>query len=416
MSKKVKIGVFGAGRGSTMVGVMSQHPDAELVAICDKFKPALESCRQLAEKHGEKVTLYEDFDKFLEHDMDAVVLANYATEHAPYAVRCLRSGRHVTSEVLACETMAEAVELVEAVEETGKVYTYSENYCYFRSTAEMKKIYRRGDIGEFQHGEGEYVHDGESIRHLITYGQRDHWRNWIPATFYCTHAAGPIITITGLRPVKVVAFDTPNKFARYTGKRAGEGAMLCVQFENGATGKFLQGGYRRSMESIWYCVYGTNGQMESDRFGARENMLHTWIQDAGKADYYEPKPDKENELSRATEGHGGSDYWTMQHFLDCILDREGREEAIDVYTGLDMTMIGTLGYRSAWEGNRPVEIPDLRDKSQRDKYRDDHFCCDPKYAGPGQPESCSFGRIEIPDVVYDMVRIKYETETKNKRD
>ena len=38
---KVKIGVFGAYRGMTMINVLLQHPDAELVAICDKFVPAL---------------------------------------------------------------------------------------------------------------------------------------------------------------------------------------------------------------------------------------------------------------------------------------------------------------------------------------------------------------------------------------
>lgn len=36
------------------------------------------------------------------------------------------------SEVLPCETMAQAVELVETVERTGLVYCYAENYCYMR--------------------------------------------------------------------------------------------------------------------------------------------------------------------------------------------------------------------------------------------------------------------------------------------
>ncbi len=34
--------------------------------------------------------------------MDAVVLANYAHEHAPFAIRCLNEGKHVLSEVLPC--------------------------------------------------------------------------------------------------------------------------------------------------------------------------------------------------------------------------------------------------------------------------------------------------------------------------
>ena len=125
---KLKIGVFGAARGMTMIRVLLRHPDAEVVAICDKYRPLLDKAAKAAEDAGISVALYEDFEDFFRHDMDAVVLANYATEHAPFAVRLLDSGRHVLSEVLPCETMAQAVELIEAVERSGKVYAYAENY------------------------------------------------------------------------------------------------------------------------------------------------------------------------------------------------------------------------------------------------------------------------------------------------
>ena len=174
MGKKIKIGVFGTYRGMTMIEVLSQHPNAELVAICDKYRPLLDKCKAALEQHGVKAALYEDFERFFEHDMDAVVLANYANEHAPFAIRLLDSGRHVCSEVLPVETLAQAVALVEAVERSGKVYTYAENYCYFAATQEMKRRYRAGELGEFTHGEGEYVHDCESIWGDITYGERDH--------------------------------------------------------------------------------------------------------------------------------------------------------------------------------------------------------------------------------------------------
>ena len=83
---KVKIGVFGAYRGMTMINVLLQHPDAELVAICDKFVPALEKAGKAAEEAGLKIALYENFEDFFKHDMDAVVLANYANEHATSAM------------------------------------------------------------------------------------------------------------------------------------------------------------------------------------------------------------------------------------------------------------------------------------------------------------------------------------------
>ena len=406
---KVKVGVFGGRRGGTMIDVMSRHPDAELVAICDSDSQVLDKARTLAERNGSKVTLYSDFERFSEHDMDAVVLANYATEHAPFAVKLLNSGRHVTSEVLACQTLAEAVALVEAVERSGKVYTYAENYCYFRGTMEMQRLYRKGDIGEFIHAEGEYVHDCESIWVDITRGEKDHWRNWIPATYYCTHAIGPILTITGSRPTRVSAYETRNVNKRKFGSRAADGAVIVCQMDNGATAKFLPwANFKRNPESIWYAVYGSKGMMETDRWEALFNKLNVYIEgDDGSMmeRSYHPRSHLETQLSRTIGGHGGSDFYTMHFFLDSILDRPGKEYAIDVYQALDMTLPGVLGYRSIWEGNIPLEVPDLRNKLARVKYSEDHWCCDPAKAGPGQPDaSCSSDKVVISDDLYKRQR------------
>ena len=133
--KKVRIGVLGAYRGTSMINYCKRADHAEVVAICDKSPEALDAQREAAA--GLDITFYDHFDKFIEHDMDAVVLANYANEHAPFAIRCLKKGLHVFSEVLPVQNMKEAVELVEAVEESGLVYAYGENYCYMPASYEM---------------------------------------------------------------------------------------------------------------------------------------------------------------------------------------------------------------------------------------------------------------------------------------
>ena len=93
MANKIRIGVFGAFRGKTMIQVLAYHPDAALVAVCDRHRLLLDEVGKLAEEAHIQVALYEDFEEFFQHDMDAVVLANYANEHAPYAIRLLRAGR-----------------------------------------------------------------------------------------------------------------------------------------------------------------------------------------------------------------------------------------------------------------------------------------------------------------------------------
>lgn len=51
-----------------------------------------------------------------------------------------------------------------------------------------------------------------------------------------------------------------------------------------------------------------------------------------------------------------------------------------------------------------MEIPNLRDKAVREKYRNDTACTDPKVAGDQLLPSCSTGDPEVADEVYDRIR------------
>jgi predicted dehydrogenase len=413
-SRKIRVGVFGAGRGMTMINVMARHPDAELVAICDKYAPLLDKCRKITDARGLKVAYYEDFEKFFQHDMDAVVLANYANEHAPFAARLLLSGRHVTSEVLPVETMAEAVQLVEAVEKSGKVYTYAENYCYFAATQEMKRLYRAGDIGEFTHGEGEYVHDCESIWPAITYGEKLHWRNRLYSTYYCTHSVGPVLTITGTRPVRVVGFESPNvQNMANVGYSAGTSGMIVAQMSNGATMKSLHGSLKREPCAIWYSIYGQKGMMESDRWHDGVARIHLFKEGDSLTETevsYHPRARVDTALSRLIQGHGGGDFYTMHYFLEKILGRSGGEESIDVYQAIDMGITGILAYRSILGGNVPLEVPDFRIPANREAFRDDHYCTNPNAPEKYRLPLCSFTPPQIPDKVFEDVRKRWLKE------
>ncbi|MBE6937664.1 MAG: hypothetical protein E7460_03820, partial [Ruminococcaceae bacterium] len=81
MNKKLRIGVFGGARGNAMIQVLLHHPHAQLVAVCDKYEPLLRQAEENAKKAGLDIRCFADFDEFIKYDMDAVVLANYATEH-----------------------------------------------------------------------------------------------------------------------------------------------------------------------------------------------------------------------------------------------------------------------------------------------------------------------------------------------
>ena len=412
MDKKIRVGVFGAARGMTMINVLAKHPDAQLVAVCDKYTPLLDGVRKKAGEHHLETALYEDFEEFFAHDMDAVVLANYANEHAPYAVRLLQSGRHVMSEVLPCETMAQAVELIEAAEASGKVYAYAENYCYMKGPFEMWQRYAAGDIGEVQYAEGEYIHDCSSILPRITYGQRDHWRNRMYSTFYCTHSLGPPLAITGRRPVQVVGFET-NMNLEGLEKTAhsvlcGCGGIEMVTLDNGAVVKSVHGWLKREPSSYNYQVYGTKGMLETDRWDG--NKMSAYIEGEklckGELTHYAPEAFSAGELARQTGGHGGSDYYTTHFFLEKILGRpDGDRFSIDVYKAVDMGICGILAYRSVLNGNVPVRVPDLRNQAQRELYRNDHACTNPAVAGAQLlPVTPQLDISQTPEEAYEKIR------------
>lgn len=401
---KVRIGVLGGYRGSSMINYCKRANNAEVVAICDKSHEVLDAQRGNAE--GLNVTFYDNFEDFINHDMDAVVLANYANEHAPFAIRAMKRGLHVFSEVLPVQTMKEAVELIEAVEETGKIYAYGENYCYMPAPYEMKKLYRQGKIGEFEYGECEYIHNCESIWHSITYGEEDHWRNNMYSTFYCTHSLGPIIHMTGLRPVSVTGFEGSKCERKLRmGAKGGSFGIEMVTLENGGIVKSIHGGLYKN--SIWYCAYGSKGRMECGREDARDGHIakiyvnadeYSGGYDTERYESYEPK----NELDASIDGfgHGGSDFYSMYHFVERIRGNT-QADTIDVYEAMDMFLPGMFAYRSILNGGAPVEIPNLRDKAVREAWRNDTACTDPKVAGDMLLPTCAQGTPDIDQGVYD---------------
>ncbi len=413
MDRKIKIGVLGGYRGSSMINYCERADNAEIVAICDKSAEVLNYQREKLK--DDNITYYDNFEDFIKHDMDAVVLANYANEHAPFAVRALKQGLHVFSEVLPCQNMKEAVELVEAVEETGLIYAYGENYCYMPAPYEMKKLYQQGKIGEFEYGECEYIHNCEPIWQSITYGEKDHWRNNMSSTFYCTHSLGPIIHMTGLRPVSVVGFEgIKTERNLRTGSKSGQFGIEMVTLENGGIIKSIHGGLY--INSIWYSAYGSKGRMECGREAANDGHIYKIFVDSdeysggydtAKAESYEPKHGMEDKVEGF--GHGGSDFYSMYNFIEKI---KGNTEAdtIDVYEALDMFLPGIFAYRSILKGNTPMAIPDLRDKNERSRWRNDTACTDPKAAGDMLLPTFSKGTPEIDDSVYDHMKKLWEEE------
>ncbi len=406
----IKIGVMGAYRGKSMIDVLMYYHEAALVAVCDMYAPALEKIRVAAEKANMQVALYNNFDDFIKHDMDAVILANYADEHAPFAIRCLKAGKHVMSEVLPAETMAQAVELIEAVEESGKVYTYAENYCYMRDAFELWKRYETGAYGDIVYAECEYIHDCASVWPQISYGDKNHWRNRMHPNFYCTHSLGPILAMAKQRPVKVVGYELPQseKNLEMAGLVRGAGLEM-VTLENGAVVKSLHGGLKREPSTNFYQIYCQKGVLEGERSPSGKRVTIYREDDGkvcvGKTESYEPQNEMMSDAAKHFTTHNGSDFYAPYVFIQKILGKPDGKWAIDVYEAVDMGICGILAYRSTLNGNQPMSVPNFRNKEERDLYRNDNACTNPKVASGDELLPITGHEINtVSDEMYDKIR------------
>ena len=226
----IKMGVFGAWRGNSYIDLMLSEPEIDLVAICDKNADTL-----CDDKRLEKIPKFRDFDEFLasgkENGMNAVFLANYFHQHAPFAIKAMNAGLDVFSECTAASTLRECVELVEAVEKTGRKYILTENYPFSTQNLKMGKIVSSGELGTLLYAEGEYNHSGDNAELRKYTPSEFHWRAWMPRTYYVTHALGPIMYMTKSMPKYVSAraahSDLLYKIRDWRHNYDGVGMMFC---------------------------------------------------------------------------------------------------------------------------------------------------------------------------------------------
>ena len=391
-TKPIRVGVVGVGRGRSFIGAATAT-GMKLVALCDTWDERLAK-----EANALGVATYLDYDEFLAHDMDAVVLANYFHQHTPFAIKALQADKHVMSETAACHTLGEGVALARAVEKSGKIYMLAENYPYMAFNQEMKRLYQQGLIGEFKCGEGEYVHPDPPEVKLGRSCGRNHWRNWIPATYYCTHSIAPVMYITDTRPVKVNGFVVPYDYSDPSKTlhmdRADTAAMIVCRMDNEAVLKSLHGALRG--HGNYVRIHGNKGLMENARHGDKQRLRvwrEPWEKNQGEPVETVYTPDFPNHHAEATRaGHGGGDFFTSYYFAEAI--RSGEPPYLDVYRGIDMSIAGIQAWRSALNDSAPIAVPDFRDEAVRQQYENDDWSPDPDRSKEGQPPSSILGTIE----------------------
>ncbi len=364
----IRFGVIGLNRGESFVKICRAVGYSTVTALYDID---LSRTEQLAATINARA--FDDFQAFLNADIDAVVVASPMPYHAAQSIAALNAGKHVLSEVTSCRTVAEAQALVRAASQASPghsmVYMLAENYRYLDEVELLKRLHDDRRFGELYFGEGEYLHDCKGLWHHADDSLT--WRGQGLLSVYCTHSLGPLLYITGERVTQVSALAVPG------GKFEPEVTfptmhLLQMVTEGGLTLRVrVDHVSPRPHQMAYYALQGTAGSYEAWRGLGDASKI--WLADedepslsraparwqalADLAPRYIPERLQAPPAARSG-GHGTSEYWLLRDFLRAV--RGEAPSPIDLYRGLDYTLPVLYAVDSAAAGGVPITVPDPR--------------------------------------------------------
>lgn len=252
MSRKIRYGMIGGGRGAFIGGVhriaaaidqqtelvcgaFSSHPQKSKDSGADFFLPA-ERCYGTFE---EMIQAEAALPAEVRMDFVSIVTPNHM--HFPAAKVALESGFHVLSDKPATFDLAQAKALAGIVKASGKLYGVSYNYTGYPMIRQARQMIEQGQLGELRKVVVEYP-QGWLATMLENTGQKQ--ASWRVDPAICgaagcmgdigTHAINLAEYVTGLH-IKELAADL-TIFLGSEGRRLEDDGNVLLRFTNGAKG------------------------------------------------------------------------------------------------------------------------------------------------------------------------------------
>jgi predicted dehydrogenase len=361
---KLRVGILGLRRGRIHVKNYAYLDDVEVIGCADRYEHLRENMREVVPE----ATMVEEYDELLAMEPDAVVVSTNGRCQAEHAIRALKAGCHVISEVPGAFTVEEAHGIVAAAQVSSKQYMLAENSSFWDFVRYFRKWVMEGRIGEVCYCEGEYIHylpntlvtpenDRITPRKAREEGLTDlppSWRADQPPIQYLTHELGPLLEVLDDRVVSVVCQEGP--WWQQQAPLRADAQTALFKTAAGRMIKITVSLNTQRPDPHNYRLMGTEGTAEwyrHERF-ARLNDETMGVHDGWKVyDIGLAAPSDDT-----STGHAGADLKTAHYFTRALL--EDQPVPIDVYRMCDYTLPGILAARSAELGGQPITVPDVR--------------------------------------------------------
>lgn len=152
----MQIGIVGAGLiGQLRARTVHAHPDTRLVAVLD---PSAEAAAKAAAGSG--ADCCSELDRFLDREMDAVIVSSPVHLHEEACIAALRRGRHVLCEKPLANSVEACHRIVAAALGAGRALAVGFNLRYYPAFRFVQETVASGRIGELDHVRVFGGHDG----------------------------------------------------------------------------------------------------------------------------------------------------------------------------------------------------------------------------------------------------------------
>lgn len=268
----MRIGVIGAAGkiGQMRVQNIQDHPSATLAAVMD-----LEIHKAVAIAEG--APAFSDLDRFLDVEMDAVVISTPAHVREKLCLAAFKRDLHVLTEKPLAPTVAGARRIVNAAKKAGKALGTGFNMRYYPAFSYVKDVVDSGQIGEIDHvrvfgghdGLNHFTHDWEYQAEFSGGGAL--WDVGIHMTDIARHILGEITSVYGVATNNVwnVPGSEDNALAVFKSP-AGVPAIYQATWTEWK-------GYQSAVE-----VYGSHGMVRG-AYAPMQNLLITMEKPGGSA-------------------------------------------------------------------------------------------------------------------------------------
>lgn len=369
--KKVNVAVIGLGFGAEFIPIYQKHPDANIIAICQRNEKRL---NEIGDAFGIEKR-YSSYDALLKDpDIDAVHINTPIPDHASQSIKALQAGKHVACTVPMATTVEECEEIVKLTKETGLTYMMMETVVYAREFLFMKSLYDDGTLGKLQFLKASHQQDMD--------GWPDYWPG-LPPMYYATHCVGPVLGLTRAEAEYVSCFGSgtirESLHKHYNSPFAVETAQ--IKFRNSDLSAHVYRSlfdvarqYRESFE-----VYGSKKAVEWPLIEGEPLVVHTAKRPEPEIPERVECPDFAHLLPESIRrfttkgvydaddhqhlsfvqgaGHGGSHPHLVHQFVNAL--RTGTAPYPNAVQSANITCVGILAHESAMQGGKIIYLPEF---------------------------------------------------------